>query len=266
MNCLILPEDEYHAADGFGSTTVKVAYDSPKALAEHLERPDFMKPKRAHFEFGSIFHRMVLEPERFEKEYVLTEKAFPNYGLKTAKDYLAGLEQETGKKAIKAEDAYELLKMHESVMAIPQVKKLLGDGLKTELSYFADKGDYIGKARFDIQNDNVEMFGDLKTIDELTQDKIQKAMLNYSYDIQMAHYLDVVNRDWPFVFIFAEKKPPYKACLVVPSDDFRSYGFKRLAVCKHNIKRYRQSCRSADFPEVMQIRQPEYAIIKTIGE
>lgn len=264
-----MPEDVYHTSTGLGSTAVKTAYDSPKAFGEYIDRPDYMRRKTASLSLGSLVHRMILEPARFEAEYVFADKAFPNYTLKAAKDYLAELAANNpGKTIIKVEEAYELQKIREACDAIPMLKKLLGDGLKTEVSYFAQREYYLGKARFDIENANVEMFGDLKTTSELTMDTVQRTMIKYSYDIQMAHYLDVVNPEragWPFVFVFVETSPPYKACIVVPSEDFVSYAQKRLAVCKHNIKLYMQGSRDPDFPEIMQIRQPEWAVIKSIG-
>src|SRR5690606_23084618 len=60
-----------------------------------------------------------------------------------------------------------------------------------------------------------------------------KAVLNYGYDIQAAHYRQVwqaaTGEDRPFVFIFQEKSAPHEVCLVRLGSDSLFMADKKIA-------------------------------------
>ena len=257
-------EETYHTSLGYGSSALKAAYASPMAFQHHIKMPEFMKRKSSAFSFGSAFHRMLLEPERFEREYVLAQTPFPNYTLKAAREYLRDLEEQfPGRTIIKAEDAFKLTCMRNSALNVPPIAEIL-TGHKAEVSYFIPRGDlrdsYHAKARFDIENERLGVFADLKTIDSLSERSITSAAISYCYDIQQAHYLDVAKavnpdtRDWEFRFIFVEKNYPFNSVLVV-----LNFGTERFEqAVKHLREALLYSSYEPRFPHMLTITKPDW--------
>jgi hypothetical protein len=93
--------------------------------------------------------------------------------------------------------------------------------------------------------------GDLKTAVSASKDAIAKAVANFGYHIQAAQYTDAVRAmglddDPAFIFVFAEKEPPYPITLAQLHDDAIAAG---QAAMRRAIERFRDCTQSGIWPQ-----------------
>ena len=60
-----LDEDVYRQAQGYSTSELKEAYKSPAHWLAYKNRPPVYKP---HFNFGTMVHMAILEPDRLEND------------------------------------------------------------------------------------------------------------------------------------------------------------------------------------------------------
>lgn len=199
-----LPNAEYHSQTEWVSST---------QIKRHL--PEQYKPSDSTVakDFGSALHNTVLgTPEPFD----LVDAA--TWTGKAAKDQQAA-SWAAGRIALLSKDVPIIHAMAEAVLHHDEARTLLREvsGLN-EVSVFAE--DYRGmkvKARFDrlIEDSAGNRTGiDLKSFTgKPGKHSIAKAVIDYGYDVQQAHYEETaVAGGIPldrFVLIFVSKEPPH---------------------------------------------------------
>ena len=180
-----VPEDVYHASEGFGSSKVKTFMSCPLALKHELEH-GFKEPTPAMIK-GSAFHMAVLEPDRYRNAYAVKPEGI-NRRTKAGKEEFAIFEESCkGKQVIDQKLASEVSAMLDS--CIDQFGNMLTDGA-AEVSYWRKHESGLTlKARIDYERGDLAI--DLKS----TADPISflKSCRNFRYDIQAVHYLWVSN-------------------------------------------------------------------------
>ena len=74
---------------------------------------------------------------------------------------------------------------------------------------------------------------DFKTCESATPEACQRAILNYGYDVQAAHYRDTwraaTGEDRAFRFIFQEKAAPHEVCVVELGSDTLELSSRKIA-------------------------------------
>ena len=173
-----VPDEVYHASEGFGSSKIKSFMASPLKFKWEQNHPIEQSPAMIK---GSAFHCAVLEPDRYNRDYAVA----PAIDKRTKKgkeewaEFQASCE---GKTIIDAKLAEEVNHMVDSCLA--QFGGYLSD-FKPEVSYWRrHRTGLVLKARIDAEVDRIAY--DLKS----TKDPLgfDREAVRYDYHIQATHY------------------------------------------------------------------------------
>lgn len=166
---------------------------------------------------GSAFHKLVLEPDTFDSEFVVMP--IIDRRTKLGKDMYAQFVQENSEKEIITQDQYEMIcEMRDSVMSNKYAKALL-KGNHEHSFYTQDKltKEFI-KARPDCYRSVQDriVITDLKSCRSAITEDFMRDVVKFSYDLQAYMYTEIVSnvmgipeKNIDFVFIAVEKKAPY---------------------------------------------------------
>jgi hypothetical protein len=175
--------------------------------------PNWVEPAPTPaLEFGTAVHMAVLEPERFQIEYV--EAPNVSRTTKAGKEAWAAA-AEGGKKLLKSEDWWSVQYMLRSIMEHPMARKILMARGHSEQSIFG-VCPHTGlelKCRVDYLTESGWLI-DLKSTQDASLSGFQRSVANFRYHVQAAHYLNVyrlATGETPrgFAFITVEKTAPY---------------------------------------------------------
>ncbi len=210
-----MPSVVYHS-HGFTSASQlkKIASTSLAHFKHERENP---KEPTAALIFGSAYHTLILEPEKFSEEYFTLDrdampypdKDFRNSDNKAWKEKTIAANE--GKTFLSNEDFEVLYGMRDALYNYPNFIFLLKNGVAEE-SYFAE----IDGMGVRVRPDYVSRFGivDLKTCQDASPEAFGRDAAKMRYLIQAALYTDVeaAFRDGdvlPFFFLAQEKTAPY---------------------------------------------------------
>jgi exodeoxyribonuclease VIII len=236
-----LPLHRYHDSPGVSKSNLDLVHRSP-ALLEWSRRAPVDDEARGAVSMGSALHALLLEPERFEAEYVGDYR--PGAGSLVTVDDLKGYMDKHGvayeksarksalvsalldvmpnapvADAIAAEwargvngravlscgDWRKLMLMRESVLAHPMARKLVEDDGFCERSYFwndPETGE-LCRCRPDREIPKFGAILDVKTSADI--EKFSLSIRDYRYAVQDAFYSDgvaAVSGEAPRAFIF----------------------------------------------------------------
>jgi len=174
--------------------------------------------------FGSAMHMFVLEPERFMASYTIK----PNCHSSTLPNTIG--EGQYG----------EMLLMKSMLDAMPILSNLVKNG-QPEVSMFwtHEATGTPCRGRLDFLKDYTIV--DLKFVQEVNEDTMPRMIADYGYDIQAAAYLyglrKVTGKDiGNFVFLFQEKKPPYKIIACCLDKDILAHGLAKYEAAMHRYQ------------------------------
>jgi exodeoxyribonuclease VIII len=164
--------------------------------------------------FGTLFHWIVLEPEKFNSRVVVWEG-----DAKRGKEWTSFKEEAGDKNIITTGERDQLLSMKNSVYNSKIAWSAIS-GAEYEKSIFWPDPTYgvTCKVRPDVIKQGLYLISDLKTAEDASPEGFSRAAANFGYDIQAAFYIAGAramtgNHYRDFIFIVVEKKPPY-ACAV----------------------------------------------------
>lgn len=207
-----LSNAEYHALDAVGKSDLDKIARSP-AHWKYAEREE-----TAAIRIGSAVHCAVLEPERFEAEYV----GAPDLDKRTkaGKEAFAEFEAANqGKIVISADDLGLCLDLQAQVRNHPRVAHFLSSGQSEVSALWKDEEFGVRcRARFDWLTPDGWLI-DLKTTTDASASAFARSCASYRYHVQAAWYLDAYPQasggDLPmgFLFIAVEKTAPYAVAL-----------------------------------------------------
>ena len=204
---------EYRKKEGLASSDIKRMMKSFATWKYFKDHPEEDKDTPS-LKFGRACHKFILEPFDFDNEFIIK----PKVDGRTAegKKINAKFEQDAVGKEIITEETYDkLVDMRDMLYKTPYVKKLLSG--EHEKSFFwkdAETG-IVCKCR----PDSYGVFGsqnvivDYKTCQNAETNTFMRDAIKYSYDVQAAHYTagleEIYGKDYTFIFIAQEVKPPY---------------------------------------------------------
>lgn len=207
-----MPEAEYHSIRALSSSRLKAFMRSPA----HLRHMDENPITGDALSFGSAFHQRILEPTRFDAEYVVA----PDVDRRTKdgkETYARFLSESAGKTVLSYDDHLSITGMADAIFRHPTAADLLARRDGTEVSVFWDQKagwDIVGaKARLDAYVLEDKAVIDLKSCVDASPDGFARSVAKFSYHIQAAWYLRAAEQMQieveTVVFIAAEKKAPY---------------------------------------------------------
>ncbi len=205
-----LSNEDYHAAPGISCSGVKlIAEKTPLHFwGRYLGPRRAYAPKQPMF-IGTATHAATLEPEEFERNYIVSP-----FAAKNAAGYKAWKEDQA-KLILTPNEYLNVCGMRDALFSDPVSAFLLTDSPQFEVSMFAV--DPITAATLRIRIDCLTAGGwivDVKKCDRADDDSVAKAIGNYGYYIQDAFYRDVHTlalgvEPAGFVFLFVEEEPPH---------------------------------------------------------
>jgi hypothetical protein len=216
-----LSEQDYHADQALGNSSLRLLLKSPA----HFMYGEPVKSQST--EDGSIIHKAILEPDKFDECFVVA--SVPDDKItRGTKAWQALVEYGNGRQAIKQGQRDVAFRMRDAAHSEPSIRGILRK-FNPEVSYFADTGmGFRVKSRFDIDDSPVPEYDfDLKSVASLA--KWEAHAEDYGYNTAVYHY--------PFVkslvtgqpmkkmaFIAIEKEAPYVCQIFQPDDAVLSKG------------------------------------------
>lgn len=131
-----LSNEEYHAGPGVSKSQLDQIAVSPATYIWSKNAP-VDEEKIKSFDMGSAIHCLLLEPEEFEKRFIIAPEfnRRTNAGKEAEAEFLASC-AELGKTVMDAEEGRKLRLMRESVMAHPDARWLLEQDGYSEASFY----------------------------------------------------------------------------------------------------------------------------------
>jgi len=185
----IQPEAAYRAHHGLNWSLLKTIAKSPLHFRHRRNNP---RPDSPTFRVGRAVHAAILEPERFEREWVVY------HGRRAGKAWTAFFEEHEGCEILNATEYETVVAMASAVRSRPDLAAVLEDGL-AEASYVWTHGiDYhpklkpTFKARADWIYHDGEGFVllDLKTTRDASARSFGRDAARLMYPGQLEHYRD----------------------------------------------------------------------------
>lgn len=219
--------DEYRNHNFLAKSDLDLININPSMYSWKKNAPK-VKSKNKSLDFGTLFHKCVLENEEYNSEYVKTlywkdsqtslellDKWGVNVeeGLKEP-DIVKHFEKAVSKGlcGYTLEDIDKCASMQQSLKAHPYYEELFYSG-ESEVSYFVkDFNSSLGcKCRVDFINNDRNIIIDLKTTSRPAE--LDKSIIQYRYDVQASFYIDVVKAvtgiDYRFIFCFVSTSVLY---------------------------------------------------------
>lgn len=220
---------EYHGNEVVSKSRLANMSVCPQYFKWVLENPE--EPTDALI-VGSAFHKWVLEPEDFTKEFAI----LPIIDRRTKQgkeDYANFVAENEGKAVITQEQFATIDGMRNALLSNTYISKLL-DGEKEQSFYFMDElTNIMCKVRPDcykIVGDKV-IITDLKSCKSAMPEMFMKDIVNYSYDLQAYMYrlgvslvLGVPIENVMFVFVAVEKEAPFLSAIYECTQDIYDRG------------------------------------------
>ena len=211
-----MTNEEYQEAKGISASDLKLLEISPL----HLKHKDLFKFESEVFDLGSLVHKMVLEPDDVDKEFV----KMPEFNLRTkaGKEDKAKFEEENKEKTIISPADWERAeKMAFNIKAI--AGNIISKGIKEESFFATDEYGIVRKCRPDCYIEPLGVVIDIKTTQSTKPFDFQKAIYEYRYHYQAYWYLKTLKllgkKANQFIFIAVKKKEPFMVRLFRISDN-----------------------------------------------
>lgn len=228
-----LPANQYHADRSVSNTMLSAMHKSPAhCYALHLAPGRPQREATPAMMAGTLAHTAILEPEELALRYV----AKPPGMRFSTKEGIAWRDQQTS--IIVTQDELDTAKAQRAaVLKVRALGDLLASG-ESEVSMFWD--DHLTGLRCRARADWLHWTGrnraialDIKTISDLTQDSVRRAIGTYGYHRQAAHYLNGLRACGveveEFVFGFVSSSYPFLAVAYLLDEESLQQGHDEIA-------------------------------------
>lgn len=209
------------------SELFKIIKESPEKFKYYKDNPE---PPTPSLIFGQLFHAIALQPETVWEQFAVA----PNIDRRTkaGKEAYAEFEQQSeGKTVVSAEMFEQAYAMCEAVMNNDKAKKLL-DGEKEVAFFWTDEmtGEECKcKADVIVTIADFNIIVDLKSAESAETEAFKKDAVKYGYDFEAAMYKEGIEKntgkEYIFVFVVVEKKPPYAVNILQADELFMRRGY-----------------------------------------
>ena len=227
---------DYHADPAISASQLKEIGRSPFHYWSRYINPD-RQPliQTSAMKLGSLTHCCVLEPDEVSKRYGITPDRRSNAGKALA----AGMEA-SGIEAVTAQEMEQALSMATSVRSNSTAALLLANGAAETSHWWDDVTTGLRcKCRPDWLSADGETIVDLKTCVDASPNGFARAIAQWGYQVQSAHYLcgTLAKR---FVFVAVEKTAPY----AVGVYELDAQALVHGSIARHNALQRIQDCRA----------------------
>jgi len=245
--------DDYHQGPGISSTDLGKLSVSPAHYKHWLETKDSTEISDT-FWTGIALHQLVLEPHKFDKNFILLEpgKRRTSRVQRTPPIELTGTQGKlvTG--------------MADSINGHPVARNLLRGIIEHSFFWVDPATGLLCKCRPDCINLDLNVIVDLKSCTDASYEGFKKSIGAYRYFAQAAYYRwgvseaikqghdETIKPPTNFIFVAVEKEPPYEIAI---------YSLENMAVklgwdlVKSELKQIRKCTDSGcwpGYPETIQ--------------
>ncbi len=245
-----VPIETYHADKAVSTTGIKRLLKSPRDYWKQspLNKGYKFEKKTGALAKGSVFHTLLLEPDLFRSRFLILEgqQSTKKAGCVGEGDYLSAV------------DAVN------EIRSRPNVSRLFTGGEAELTMVWRDKETGIlCRCRHDYFISNLGMTVDYKTIAELTERDIDRAIVRYGYYIQAAFYLDGMKAlglgdHQDFNLVFQESSFPHDVYATTICDETIDIGRKayKLALRTYAamLERYGEETPWPSYPDKVHVR------------
>lgn len=256
MSLQVMSNAEYHRHHAISKSGLDQIAKSPAHYWLYKNAPRETSPA---MEFGSAFHTYLLEPEVFEKDFMVVEAS-----TKTTKIYTSAVEANPTKTVILAKDLVVLEGMRQSFRNHPLTKKVLENALVERSIFWKDSITGVEcRCRPDV------IFGDDILIDlKSTNDALDysRDAFKYRSHVQAAMYMagyfaETGIRAKEFLFITVEKSAPYGIVTYRASDAFIKAGMDAM---NRDLATYARCLETDQWPgyteEILDLSLPAWVV------
>ena len=227
---------DYHADPAISASQLKTVMQSPYHYWSRYLDPDrvAMVPTAA-MRLGSLVHCAVLEPDELSTRYQLAPDRRTKEGKAAVTEMAAA-----GIEAVSETDLAQALQIADAVRSNSTAALLLSNGAAEQSFWFDDIATGMRcKCRPDWFDGTTIV--DLKTCQDASPTGFAKAVANFSYQIQAAHYLagTLATR---FIFVAVEKTAPYAIGVYELDAEALVHG----SISRHNALQILQDCKAVN--------------------
>ena len=216
-----LTNGEYHRRTEVSASMLKSMAKSWRWFESEYVTHTMPRKETTAMALGTAIHAAVLEPEEFERNYVVTPPEASDRRTKAHKEWRASIE---GDPRVLSQGKYDTIReAMEAVRSHPIVRRLLeSQDRRIEQSIIFD--DLTG-VPCRIRPDMVvpPFIVDIKTTQDAMPGAFAKQAANLHYDLQAAHYTEGMHHvddsvNWQFLFVAVETSPPFR-CRVIDLEE-----------------------------------------------
>lgn len=265
-----LSNDAYHASPGISNSGLALVDRSPWLYWSRTQDPKRPpEPERAGQLEGSLLHCALLEPEEFDKRYVVGPSV--HRGTKVWKEWCAA---HTDRIPIQSDQRETAFAQAESARAIKDVADAVSKGDREVSAYWNDpvtgvlcrcRPDFVHEAERGV------VLLDAKTYSNADPWDFALQAARKGYHRQAAYYSDGYELAsgrpvLAFIFVVIETEWPYAASAVMLDDASMAAG---RALYRRNLDRYAACLQTNTWPSyssaIELVSLPSYAMEKTDG-
>lgn len=225
-----ISQKEYRALDAVSRSDLWEANKSPLHFKYNTEFG--IKKDSKALTFGSLVHKMVLEPDKFDEEFAIA----PNVDRRTKagkEEYDRFLTESEDKMVVTLDDYEIACAMAKVVQNHPEASRLLYEGkpqYEQSFTWLDSQSGINCKIRPDCLNelDGQKYIIDYKTTDSCADGHFERSAKKYGYQLQVGMYSEgMFNQDfddYKFIFIAQEKTEPYAVRIYDVDDSYRDFG------------------------------------------
>ena len=195
--------------------------------------PDYVPVEKKTFDIGRAAHRAILGAG--EGYVAIPDEILAANGAASTKEAKAFIEdaRANGLTPLKAAEVDQIAVMRDAAQEKLARLGIAFDPAHSECCAFAQIDGIWCRAMVDNAPPDGGILWDFKTCESAAPEACERAILNYGYDIQAAHYIDTwkaaTGEDRMLRFVFQEKSAPHEICVVELGPDSLIMARKKIA-------------------------------------
>jgi hypothetical protein len=195
--------------------------------------PNWVPTEKKTFDIGRAAHRSVLG--RGDDFAAIPDGMLAASGAastKAAREFIEDC-RSRGITPLKSAEVEQIAAIEERVRDKLIAFGIGFDSAHSEVAAIAEIGGIWCRAMIDNAPLDSAYLYDLKTAESAAPDACMRAVMNYGYDVQAAHYRETwraaTGEERNFRFVFVEKSAPFEVCVVELGEDTLSMASRKIA-------------------------------------